>query len=85
MPDAPGTHLQEAIVELAMAIEHGELPRMVAADASTLDAIRFVIQQWYPLTDNAGVDLSATAEEVGRAYFDSGAGADEWTWSPSSA
>ena len=81
----PRTPLREAIAELAMTIEQGELPRVVTADPDTLDAIRFIVQQWYPLTDNAGLDLSATAEEIGRAYFDRGVHPDDWAWAPSSA
>ena len=37
----PRTPLREAIAELAIAIESGELPRVVSADESTLDAIRY--------------------------------------------
>lgn len=81
----PRTPLREAIAELAIAIESGELPRVVSADESTLDAIRFVFQQWYPLTDNAGLELSASAEEIGQAYFARGADPDNWAWAPSSA
>ncbi|KXZ58727.1 hypothetical protein Mlaev_02430 [Microbacterium laevaniformans] len=82
----PRTPLREAIAELAITIESGELPRVVSADdEATLDAIRFVFQQWYPLTDNAGLELSASAEEIGQAYFARGADPYNWAWAPSSA
>ena len=76
--------LDEAIAALTNDIESGDLPRVVTADHATLDAIRYVVQQWYAITDNAGLDLSSTAADVAREYFVRGALPDEpWVWQSS--
>ncbi len=76
--------LDEAIAALTNDVESGDLPRVVTTDHATLDAIRYVVQQWYAITDNAGLDLSSTAEDVAREYFVRGALPDEpWVWQSS--
>ncbi|KDA04628.1 hypothetical protein DC31_05925 [Microbacterium sp. CH12i] len=75
-----GSKLDEAISDLTAVIESGELPREVTASAAHLDAIRFVVQQWYAITDNAGLDLSASAEAVARELFVRGATGEEFVW-----
>jgi len=76
--------LDEAIAALTNDVESGDLPRVVTADHATLDAIRYVVQQWYAITDNAGLDLSSTAEDVAREYFVRGELPDEpWVWQSS--
>lgn len=76
--------LDEAIASLTNDVESGDLPRVVTADHATLDAIRYVMQQWYAITDNAGLDLSSTAADVAREYFVRGELPDEpWVWQSS--
>ncbi len=76
--------LDEVIAALTNDIENGDLPRVVTADHATLDAIRYVVQQWYAITDNAGLNPSSTAEDVAREYFVRGALPDEpWVWQSS--